>query len=127
GVDDIGVCLADGSYHDVDASEMAFKIAGSMALKEAVAKARPVLLEPVMEVEVVTPEDFMGDVIGDVNSRRGRIEKLDNRGTSRIIRAFVPLAEMFGYATALRSRTRGRATYTIQLHSYQEVPSALGE
>jgi len=106
---------------------MAFKIAGSMALKEAVHKARPVLLEPVMEVEVVTPEDFMGDVIGDVNSRRGRIEKLDNRGTSRIIRAFVPLAEMFGYATDLRSRTQGRATYTMQFHSYQEVPGALGE
>jgi elongation factor G len=124
---DIRVTLADGSYHEVDSSEMAFKIAGSMALKEAVAKARPVLLEPVMEVEVVTPEDFMGDVIGDVNSRRGRIEKLDNRGSSRIIRAFVPLAEMFGYATDLRSRTQGRATYTMQFHSYQEVPAALGE
>jgi elongation factor G len=106
---------------------MAFKIAGSMALKEAVHKAKPVLLEPVMEVEVVTPEDFMGDVIGDVNARRGRIEKLDNRGTSRIIRAFVPLAEMFGYATDLRSRTQGRATYTMQFHSYQEVPASLGE
>ena len=124
---DLRVTLADGSYHEVDSSEMAFKIAGSMALKEAVAKAKPVLLEPVMEVEVVTPEDFMGDVIGDVNSRRGRIEKLDNRGTSRIIRAFVPLAEMFGYATDLRSRTQGRATYTMQFHSYQEVPGALGE
>src|SRR5204863_9703179 len=89
------------------------------------AKARPVLLEPVMEVEVVTPEDFMGDVIGDVNSRRGRIEKLDNRGTSRIIRAFVPLAEMFGYATDLRSRTQGRATYTMQFHSYQQVPESI--
>jgi elongation factor G len=124
---DLRVTLADGSYHEVDSSEMAFKIAGSMALKEAVAKARPVLLEPVMEVEVVTPEDFMGDVIGDINSRRGRIEKLDNRGSSRIIRAFVPLAEMFGYATDLRSRTQGRATYTMQFHSYQEVPGALGE
>jgi elongation factor G len=98
-----------------------------MALKEAVNRAKPVLLEPVMEVEVVTPEDFMGDVIGDVNSRRGRIEKLDNRGTSRIIRAFVPLAEMFGYATDLRSRTQGRATYTMQFHSYQEVPGNLAE
>jgi len=124
---DIRVTLADGSYHEVDSSEMAFKIAGSMALKEAVHKAKPVLLEPVMEVEIVTPEDFMGDVIGDVNSRRGRIEKLDNRGTSRIIRAFVPLAEMFGYATDLRSRTQGRATYTMQFHSYQEVPASLGE
>ncbi|MCW3044360.1 MAG: translation elongation factor [Actinobacteria bacterium] len=124
---DIRVTLADGSYHEVDSSEMAFKIAGSMALKEAVRKAKPVLLEPVMEVEVVTPEDFMGDVIGDVNARRGRIEKLDNRGTSRIIRAFVPLAEMFGYATDLRSRTQGRATYTMQFHSYQEVPASLGE
>jgi len=124
---DIRVTLVDGSYHEVDSSEMAFKIAGSMALKKAVGQAHPVLLEPVMEVEVVTPEDFMGEVIGDVNGRRGRIEKLDNRGTSRIIRAFVPLAEMFGYATDLRSRTQGRATYTMQFHSYQEVPATLSE
>ncbi|HEU5001216.1 MAG TPA: elongation factor G [Actinomycetota bacterium] len=124
---DIRVTLVDGSYHEVDSSEMAFKIAGSMALKQAAGQAGPTLLEPVMEVEVVTPEDFMGEVIGDVNSRRGRIEKLDNRGTSRIIRAFVPLAEMFGYATDLRSRTQGRATYTMQFHSYQEVPASLSE
>jgi elongation factor G len=124
---DLRVTLVDGSYHEVDSSEMAFKIAGSMALKEAVGKAHPLLLEPLEEVEVVTPEEFMGDVIGDVNARRGRIEKLDNRGTSRIIRAFVPLAEMFGYATDLRSRTQGRATYTMQFHSYQEVPANLSE
>ncbi|HWD09670.1 MAG TPA: elongation factor G [Actinomycetota bacterium] len=124
---DIRVTLVDGSYHEVDSSEMAFKIAGSMALKQAVQQASPALLEPVMEVEVVTPEEFMGDVIGDVNGRRGRIEKLDNRGTSRIIRAFVPLAEMFGYATDLRSRTQGRAVYTMQFHSYQEVPATQSE
>ncbi|HLI55714.1 MAG TPA: elongation factor G, partial [Actinomycetota bacterium] len=124
---DLRVTLVDGSYHEVDSSEMAFKIAGSMALKQAAQQASPVLLEPVMEVEVVTPEEFMGDVIGDVNGRRGRIEKLDNRGTSRIIRAFVPLAEMFGYATDLRSRTQGRAVYTMQFHSYQEVPAAQSE
>jgi elongation factor G len=124
---DLRVTLVDGSYHEVDSSEMAFKIAGSMALKQAAQQANPVLLEPLMEVEVVTPEDFMGDVIGDVNGRRGRIEKLDNRGNSRIIRAFVPLAEMFGYATDLRSRTQGRAVYTMQFHSYQEVPAAQSE
>jgi elongation factor G len=124
---DLRVTLTDGSYHEVDSSEMAFKIAGSMALKEAVHKAEPILLEPVMAVEVVTPEEYMGDVIGDVNSRRGHIEKLENRGTSRIIRALVPLAEMFGYATDLRSRTQGRATYTMQFHSYQEVPTNLSE
>jgi elongation factor G len=124
---DLRVTLVDGSYHEVDSSEMAFKIAGSMALKQAVQQAHAVLLEPVEDVEVVTPEDFMGEVIGDVNGRRGRIEKLDNRGSSRIIRAFVPLAEMFGYATDLRSRTQGRATYTMQFHSYQEVPANLSE
>ncbi|MGH2718512.1 MAG: elongation factor G, partial [Actinomycetota bacterium] len=124
---DMRVTLVDGSYHEVDSSEMAFKIAGSMALKQAAQQASPALLEPVMEVEVVTPEEFMGDVIGDVNGRRGRIEKLDNRGTSRIIRAFVPLAEMFGYATDLRSRTQGRAVYTMQFHSYQEVPASQSE
>jgi elongation factor G len=124
---DIQVTLVDGSYHEVDSSEMAFKIAGSMALKQAVGQAHPVLLEPVMEVEVVTPEDFMGEVIGDINGRRGRMEKLDTRGTSRIIRAFVPLSEMFGYATDLRSRTQGRAAYSMQFNAYQEVPASQSE
>ncbi|HEX2058006.1 MAG TPA: elongation factor G, partial [Actinomycetota bacterium] len=109
---DVRVTLIDGSYHDVDSSEMAFKITGSMAFKEAAKKAKPVLLEPVFDVEVVTPEEYMGDVIGDLSSRRGRIESMDQRGSDRIVKAQVPLAEMFGYATELRSRTQGRATYT---------------
>jgi elongation factor G len=121
------VTLVDGSYHEVDSSEMAFKIAGSMALKEAARKAGPVLLEPIMEVEVVTPEDFLGDVIGDLNGRRGRIEKMDTRAGTRTVSGYVPLSQMFGYATDLRSRTQGRATYTMRFHSYQEVPSNLAE
>jgi elongation factor G len=124
---DVRVTLADGSYHDVDSSEMAFKIAGSMALKEAAKKAKPVLLEPVFEVEVVTPEEYMGDVIGDLSARRGHIESMDQRGSDRIVKAQVPLKEMFGYATELRSRTQGRATYTMQFNSYQEVPRSIGE
>ena len=116
-----------GSYHDVDSSEMAFKIAGSMAFKKACRKATPVLLEPIMAVEVVTPEDYMGDVIGDLSSRRGKVEGMEQRGTSHLVRAQVPLAEMFGYATDLRSRTQGRATYTMQFHSYQEVPEAVSK
>ncbi len=124
---DLRVTIVDGSYHEVDSSEIAFKIAGSMALKEAARRAQPMLLEPIMEVEVVTPEGYMGEVIGDLNGRRGRIERLDSRGTSRIIRALVPLAEMFGYATDLRSRTQGRGTYTMKFHSYQEVPQSLSE
>ncbi|MER3452744.1 MAG: elongation factor G, partial [Acidimicrobiia bacterium] len=119
---DVRATLVDGSYHEVDSSEMAFKIAGSMALKKAARMAEPVLLEPIMSVEVVTPEDYMGDVIGDLNARRGRIEGMEQRGSSQVIRALVPLSEMFGYATDLRSRTQGRATYTMQFHSYQEVP-----
>src|SRR6202022_1929080 len=119
--------LTDGSYHDVDSSEMAFKIAGSMAYKKAVKQAKPVLLEPIVEVEVVTPEDYMGDVIGDLSSRRGKVEGMEQRGNAHVVRAQVPLAEMFGYATDLRSRTQGRATYTMQFHSYQEVPESLGE
>src|SRR5213076_1435493 len=119
---DIRARLTYGSYHDVDSSEMAFKIAGSMALKEAVRKAKPVLLEPIMEVEVVTPEDYMGDVIGDLSSRRGRVEGMEQRGNAHVVRSRVPLAEMFGYATDLRSRTQGRATYTMQFDSYQQVP-----
>ena len=119
---DIRAILTYGSYHDVDSSEMAFKIAGSMALKKGVRQAKPVLLEPIMAVEVVTPEDYMGDVIGDLSSRRGRVEGMEQRGTSHVVRCQVPLAEMFGYATDLRSRTQGRATYTMQFDSYQQVP-----
>jgi elongation factor G len=124
---DVRVTLTDGSYHDVDSSEMAFKIAGSMGFKDAVRKAGPALLEPIFDVEVVTPEDYMGDVIGDLSSRRGRIEQMDQRGTDRIVKAQVPLAQMFGYATELRSRTQGRATYTMQFNSYQEVPKSLAD
>ncbi|MGH3849182.1 MAG: elongation factor G, partial [Pseudonocardiaceae bacterium] len=122
---DVRVTLIHGSYHDVDSSEMAFKIAGSLAVKKAARQAAPVLLEPIMAVEVVTPDDYMGDVIGDLSSRRGRIEGMDQRGSSQVIRAQVPLAEMFGYATDVRSRTQGRATYTMQFHSYQEVPESI--
>jgi elongation factor G len=122
---DLRARLTFGSYHDVDSSEMAFKIAGSMALKEAVRKAKPVLLEPVMEVEVVTPEDYMGDVIGDLNSRRGQVEGMEQRGNAQVIRARVPLAQMFGYVGDLRSRTQGRATYTMQFDSYQQVPESI--
>jgi elongation factor G len=121
------VTLTDGSYHDVDSSEMAFKVAGSMALREAARRAKPVLLEPIMAVEVVTPEGFMGDVIGDLNRRRGRIEGMEPRGNAQVVRAYVPLAEMFGYATDLRSQTQGRATYTMQFERYDEVPAAVAE
>jgi elongation factor G len=124
---DIRATIVDGSYHEVDSSEMAFKIAGSMALKEALRKADPVLLEPVMQVEVTVPEDYMGDVIGDINSRRGRIEGMEARGGAQVIRAVVPLAEMFGYATDLRSRTQGRGVYSMQLSHYEEVPKSIME
>ncbi len=122
---DVRVTLTFGSYHEVDSSEMAFKIAGSMAVKKAAAAASPVLLEPVMAVEVVTPEDYMGDVIGDLSSRRGKVEGMEQRGNSQVVRAQVPLGEMFGYATDLRSRTQGRATYTMQFSAYQEVPDSI--
>jgi elongation factor G len=123
---DVRATLIDGSYHEVDSSEIAFKIAGSMALKEAAKRADPVLLEPVMEFEIVTPEDFMGDVMGDVTARRGRIERIDDRSGQKAIRVQVPLAELFGYATELRSRTQGRASHTpMQLHAYNEVPQGL--
>ena len=122
---DVRVTLTYGSYHEVDSSEMAFKIAGSLAFKKAARAAQPVLLEPIMAVEVVTPEDYMGDVIGDLSSRRGKVEGMEQRGSSQVIRSQVPLAEMFGYATDLRSRTQGRATYTMQFHSYQEVPGSI--
>jgi elongation factor G len=124
---DVRVRLTFGSYHDVDSSEMAFKIAGSIAVKKAARLASPVLLEPVMAVEVVTPEDYMGDVIGDLSSRRGRVEGMEQKGNSQAIRALVPLADMFGYATDLRSRTQGRATYTMQFHSYAEVPDSISK
>jgi elongation factor G len=117
----------DGSYHDVDSSEMAFKIAGSMAFKNAAVKADPVLLEPVMKVEVTVPEEYMGDVIGDLNSRRGRVEGMGSRSGAQVIRAFVPLAEMFGYATDLRSRTQGRGVYVMQFDHYEEVPKNIAE
>jgi elongation factor G len=124
---DLRVRLTFGSYHDVDSSEMAFKIAGSIAVKKATRLASPVLLEPVMSVEVVTSEDYMGDVIGDLSSRRGRIEGMEALGNNQVIRALVPLADMFGYATDLRSRTQGRATYTMQFNSYAEVPDAIAK
>ncbi len=122
---DVRATLTYGSYHDVDSSEMAFKIAGSMCYKEAARKAHPILLEPIMSVEVRTPEDYMGDVIGNISSRRGRVEGMDQLGNTQVVRAQVPLAEMFGYATDLRSRTQGRATYTMQFNSYQEVPASV--
>jgi elongation factor G len=124
---DVRAILTDGKYHDVDSSEMAFKIAGSMAFKEACRKAKPVLLEPIMQVEVVTPDDYMGDVIGDLNSRRGRVGGMEQRGNSHVISAQVPLSEMFGYSTDLRSRTQGRATYSMQFDSYQQTPSTVQE
>ena len=122
---DIRVELVDGSYHDVDSSEIAFKVAGSMAFKEGMKRAKPKLLEPVMAVEVVTPEDYLGDVMGDLNSRRGRIENLEPRGNAQVIKARVPLAAMFGYATDLRSTTQGRATFTMQFDRYEEVPQSI--
>jgi elongation factor G len=124
---DIKVTLYDGSYHDVDSSEMAFKIAGSLAIKEAARKAKAVLLEPIMSVEVVVPEQYMGDVIGDLNSRRGRIEGMQLRGTTQIIKSSVPLSEMFGYATELRSRTQGRGSFTMHFGKYEDVPGGLAE
>ncbi len=124
---DIKVEVFDGSYHDVDSSEMAFKIAGSMGFKEGAARAHPVLLEPIMDVEVVTPEPFMGDVIGDLNSRRGKIQGMNPRAAAQVITAQVPLAEMFGYATDLRSKTQGRATYTMQFGHYAQVPGNIAE
>ena len=122
---DVKVTLVDGQYHDVDSSEMAFKIAGQQAFRKAAESAKPVLLEPIMAVEVVTPEEYMGDVMGDLSSRRGRIEGMEARGNTQVVRAQIPLSEMFGYSTDLRSRTQGRATYTMQFHSYQQVPEAI--
>jgi elongation factor G len=124
---DVKVTLYDGSYHEVDSSEMAFKIAGSMGFREAVKSANPALLEPMMKVEIVTPEEYMGDVIGDLNSRRGKVRSMDKRGTAQVISAMVPLSEMFGYATDLRSKTQGRATYTMQFDRYEEVPKTISD
>jgi elongation factor G len=124
---DVKVSLVDGQYHDVDSSEMAFKIAGQMAFREAARKAGPILLEPIMGVEVVTPDEYMGDVMGDLSSRRGRIEGMEARGNTQVVRSQVPLSEMFGYSTDLRSRTQGRATYTMQFHSYQQVPEVIAQ
>ena len=124
---DVKATLYDGSYHEVDSSEMAFKIAGSMAFKDAAKKAKPVLLEPIMSVEVVTPEEYMGDVMGDLNSRRGKIHSMEKRGNAQVIRAEVPLSEMFGYATDLRSKTQGRATYTMQFAHYEDVPKGIAD
>ena len=124
---DIAVLLIDGSYHDVDSSEMAFKIAGSMAFKAACAKASPVLLEPIMKVEVVTPEEYMPQVFGDLNSRRCQIQGTESRGGANVIRVEVPLAEMFGYATDVRSRTQGRASFSMHFSHYAEAPSSVSE
>ena len=124
---DVKVTLYDGSYHDVDSSEMAFKIAGSMGFREGAAKADPVLLEPIMKVEVVTPEDYMGDVMGDLNRRRGLPQGMDDTPAGKVIRAEVPLAEMFGYATDLRSMSQGRATYSMEFLKYHEVPNSVAD
>jgi elongation factor G len=124
---DVRVTLTDGKYHDTDSSEIAFRIAGSMALKAAVQRAKPVLLEPIFAVEVVTPEEFMGEVIGDLNRRRGHINGMEQRGNAQVVTAQVPLAEMFGYATDVRSNTQGRATYTMQFDRYEVVPPNIAE
>ena len=124
---DVRVTLLDGKFHDVDSSEMAFKIAGTMAFKTIAKKAKPVLLEPIMAVEVVTPEDYMGDVIGDLNSRRGKVGQMESRGLNQLVTAQVPLSEMFAYSNDLRSKTQGRATYTMQFHSYQQTPGSVQE
>jgi elongation factor G len=122
---DVKVTLHDGSYHDVDSSEMAFKIAGSLAIKDAIPKAHPVVLEPIMKVEVTMPEEFMGDVIGDLNSRRGQIDGMESRGGTQVVRAFVPLALMFGYVTDLRSMSQGRASSSMEFSHYAEVPASV--
>ena len=124
---DVKVTLVFGSYHEVDSSEQAFYVAGSMAIKDAMNKATPALLEPYMDVEVVTPDDYLGDVMGDLNGRRGRVQSMEARAGAQVVRAQVPLSEMFGYATDLRSRTQGRATFTMQFHHYEKVPAAIAE
>jgi elongation factor G len=124
---DVKVTLFDGSYHDVDSNEMAFKIAGSMGFRNGQMEANPVLLEPMMKVEVVTPEDYMGDVMGDLNRRRGIVQGMDDTVSGKVIRAEVPLSEMFGYATDLRSATQGRATYSMEFEKYAEAPNSVSE
>jgi len=124
---DLKVSLFDGSYHDVDSSEIAFKIAASMAFKDGCKKANPIILEPIMDVEVVTPEQFMGDVIGDLNSRRGKILGMETRGGFNVVSSKVPLAQMFGYSTDIRSKTQGRATFTMQFSHYEQVPNSVKE
>lgn len=124
---DIKARLFDGSYHDVDSNEMAFKIAASMALKNAISKCSPVLLEPIMRVEVVIPEEYLGDIMGDITSRRGRVEGMDARGNAQVVRSMVPLAQMFGYATSLRSNTQGRGVFSMHFDHYEEVPKSISE
>jgi elongation factor G len=124
---DVRVTLVDGKFHDTDSSEIAFKIAGSLAFKEAAKRAKPVLLEPIFSVEVVTPEEYMGDVIGDLNRRRGRVNGMEPRGNAQVVSAHVPLSEMFGYATDVRTMSQGRATYTMQFDKYEEVPPNIAE
>jgi elongation factor G len=124
---DIKAKLFDGSYHDVDSSEMAFKIAASMALKNAASKCNPVILEPVMKVEVIIPEEYMGDIMGNITSRRGRVEGMEARGNAQVVRAMVPLSEMFGYATTLRSSTQGRGVFSMTFDHYEEVPKSISE
>ena len=124
---DVRVTLVDGKFHDTDSSEIAFKIAGSLAFKEAARRAKPVLLEPIFAVEVVTPEEYMGDVIGDLNRRRGRVNGMEPRGNAQVVSAHVPLSEMFGYATDVRTMSQGRATYTMQFDKYEEVPPNIAE
>ena len=124
---DVKATVYDGSFHEVDSSESAFKIAGSMAFKEAVRNADPVLLEPVMSVEIVTPEQYMGDVVGDLNSKRGQVNEMRDRGSMKVIDASVPLGEMFGYATQLRSMTQGRASYSMEFSHYNEVPNSVAD
>jgi elongation factor G len=124
---DLKIAVVDGSYHEVDSSEIAFKIGGSMAFKDGTKKAQPVLLEPIMKVEVVVPEEYVGDVIGDINARRGRLENMEIRGANQVVQAVVPLAEMFGYATQLRSMTQGRGVYTMQFSHYDQVPAGIAQ
>ncbi len=124
---DIKTTLYDGSYHDVDSSELAFKMAGSMALRQGVMKAKPILLEPIMRLEVATPEQFMGDIIGDLNAKRGHIENIEGQGELYVIHCFIPLAETFGYATRVRSLTQGRATHSLEFYQYKKMPAELTE
>ena len=126
-VQDVKVILYDGSYHEVDSSELAFKIAGSMAIKKAMRAANPVLLEPIFKVEVTTPEEYMGDVIGDLNSRRGQVSGMTDRNNAKIVNGHVPLSQMFGYATDLRSKTQGRASYSMEFEKYDQVPNNIAQ